>query len=488
MGFIPLFLHRFFRSPMPDPDIIASDLPKIFWIELTSTCSFNCIFCSRSLKRGKGQHMSFDLYRRFISQLHEPEILRLNYAGESIHYPHLFEAIELAAATGARTELVSAFADIPDDAAQNLAESRLNNLTISLHTFDERQYNRIYRHAGLKALKHKIDIFLEHRQRQVTAGPKLSIAFVCMRHNLFQLPFVAEFADRLQVSDLFVQPVHIRDPLPEPFEDELPDHPKHTAFKDDIRQAVEEIRSRYPHLNIAQVCMETPGPWMLDQVPKNFPPPLPEGCRIHSCEQNPWDTAHVLSNGDVVACEVMDDQPLGNLNDQSLAEIWHGQTYRRFRRDYVNARMEPCRECPFKWAFRPGRITDSIVASGGLNSQLLRGWYDNDDGDIIWSKKESVAILKRRSHQRRFRIQGVLPGCTENQIRQLHIECEKTLLGSITGNRSEFMSFDELFDLKRLKTVLNFRFTVEPAFHPAEHGNERDIRVLGFALIRMALE
>jgi hypothetical protein len=44
----------------------------------------------------------------------------------------------------------------------------------------------------------------------------------------------------------------------------------------------------------------------LGAVPVPFPGELPPGAAIHSCEQNPWETAHVLSNGDVVACEVLD--------------------------------------------------------------------------------------------------------------------------------------------------------------------------------------
>jgi len=41
-----------------------------------------------------------------------PEIIRLNCSGESVHYPWLVEAIDLAKSTGATVELVSALARI----------------------------------------------------------------------------------------------------------------------------------------------------------------------------------------------------------------------------------------------------------------------------------------------------------------------------------------------------------------------------------------
>jgi hypothetical protein len=52
--------------------------------------------------------MSFALYESLIGQLRRPEVIRLNYSGESLHYPRLPDAIRLARRTGATTELVSA--------------------------------------------------------------------------------------------------------------------------------------------------------------------------------------------------------------------------------------------------------------------------------------------------------------------------------------------------------------------------------------------
>src|SRR5688572_13588692 len=94
-------------------DFMTAALPRILWIELTSKCPYDCIFCSRKMLRGAGEHMDFNLYASILGQLRNPEIIRLNYSGESAHYPRLIEAIGLAHATGAFTELVSAFSSYP---------------------------------------------------------------------------------------------------------------------------------------------------------------------------------------------------------------------------------------------------------------------------------------------------------------------------------------------------------------------------------------
>jgi radical SAM protein with 4Fe4S-binding SPASM domain len=476
---------RLFRKYHPDPNFIAADLPKIFWIELTSTCPFDCVFCSRKTIRGKGQHMPFSLYRDLITQMRKPEILRLNYAGESIHYPRLIDSIRLAAATGAHTELVSTFATAPSAMLGQLVDSGLDSLTISLHTFDANQYRSIYRHGSLEKLKRNVDELLRLQQIRGAKTPALSFAFVAMRRNLSQLPAVAEYAASIGASDLFIQPVHIQDVLSERFEEERDDHPGNAAFKEDIRRAAHEHAARYPSMNVAEVCMEEPGPWAVDHVPRNFPPRLPAGCRIHSCEQNPWDTAHILSNGDVVACEVIDRLPLGNLNREALADIWHGRPYRAFRRDYVTGNSRKCRECPFKFVYRPRPPVAGIDARDGLSRQLLRGWYGNDDGGIIWSKETAMAFLKRPMGAHLLRLRGILPSMPGEPARTLEIHCNDVFLGTVTNGSGEFLSFDRSFALKSPGAVLNLRFSVTPSFRPSDDGQNRDFRVLGFALSSM---
>ena len=95
--------------------------PRVLWIELTSKCPFDCVFCSRKFRRGSGQHLPFPIYQRLIDCLVDPRKLVLNYSGESTYYPELIPAIELACARGAFVELVSAFSTIQPDLMQALA-------------------------------------------------------------------------------------------------------------------------------------------------------------------------------------------------------------------------------------------------------------------------------------------------------------------------------------------------------------------------------
>src|SRR6478735_2046254 len=100
--------------------------PRILWVELTSKCPFDCIFCSRQLRRGAGEHLPFAVYTSLIEALVDPRKLMLNYSGESTVYPDLIPAIQRARSTGASVELVSALATAPESMLGPLSQSGLN--------------------------------------------------------------------------------------------------------------------------------------------------------------------------------------------------------------------------------------------------------------------------------------------------------------------------------------------------------------------------
>lgn len=482
-GFISLFKKK--SESGIHTEWIPATTPKILWIELTSTCPFDCIFCSRRSTRGTGAHMDFDMFRRLMAELKRPAILRLNYAGESIHYPHLIEAIDLAAKTGARTELVTSFSSYPHDRMKRLVESGLDNLTISLHTLDEDQYTEIYRHGSLGDLKRNVAAFLEAREKLGKNRPTLSLAFVAFKRNLHQLPEIARYADALNAADLSVQPVMVRDPTPVSFHDEVKGGSLDPGFRQEIVQAVEAVKKAFPERCIKLSCMEHAPVAELTPIPRYFSGPLPSSGRIYSCDQNPWESVHILSNGDVAACEVLDKIPLGNLRENSLSHIWRGDPYQKFRERHMAGEETSCRLCPYKIAYLPAPMASLISASGRFHDQLLRGWHPGDDGQIIWSMGEALAVLKREKGARTLRVAGLLPWVTNTGDNHLDLSLNGAPLGRITNASGGDLSFDEAFPLGRTPGPLHVGFQVKNPFRPGDLSESPDIRELGFALIRM---
>src|SRR5581483_4984162 len=170
--------------------------PRVLWVELTSKCPFDCVFCSRKSRRGAGEHMPFELFERLVGQVEDPRKFLLNYSGESTVYPKLIGAIRLARSTGAAVELVTALGSAAEGLIDELSRSGLTRLTVSIHSADERGFAQIYRHSSLAAVRRNLVRFLA-LTRGADDRPAVNLAFVAMRRNLDQLSGVAGLASEM---------------------------------------------------------------------------------------------------------------------------------------------------------------------------------------------------------------------------------------------------------------------------------------------------
>ena len=82
------------------------------------------------------------------------------------------------------------------------------------------------------------------------------------------------------------------------------------------------------------------------------------------CE-NPWNSVSIKANGDVVACclafEDSPDITYGNLYENTLMEIWHGERAEEFRRGHAQGKPNKfCRACSFK---SPYKFHDDLITT-----------------------------------------------------------------------------------------------------------------------------
>ncbi len=470
-----------------DPEFVTTNTPKVLWIELTSKCPFDCVFCTRKVRFGAGRNLDFEIFKRVIGELDEPDFIGLNYSGESIYYPRLLEAIALAKSSGALTELVTAFSTIPKPLLQGIVESGLDRLAVSLHTMDAEQYKALYRFGSLDLLKQRIADFLEMRARAGGLRPRLDFCFVAMNENLHQLPHVVEYARSLGVPEISIHPVIGRHRVPHDFSIELIADKLRDGFKSSLRAAIAETATVYPGFPINVLNPDLEVNPKITGVPGYFAPELPAGARIYSCDQSPFESVHILASGNVVVCEVHDETAMGNLETQSLREIWQSNAYRAFRRKYVEAGNPQCRKCVWKFAYQPGTWTSAIDASAGMSPQLLRGWHPYDGSGSIWSKKNALLALGAPNGQRRVVISGTLPHGREGQANEVSITCNRRPLGVIRNEARELSGFEKTFILPDAATHFHFEFATCQTFRPWLGGESNDGRDLGFALHRIEL-
>jgi len=457
-------------------------LPRVAWIELTSRCPFRCIFCTRASLRGAGEHMDFGLYGRLITELSRPRIVRLNYAGESGHYPRLAEAVALASKTGADVELVTALASLRKDRLRSVLEAGLTRLTVSLHTLAPERFERIYGFSSLDAMLERLEEVIRWRD-EIGLRFTLDLAFVAMNDNLSELPSIARFAADHRIPVVAVHPLIGRDPLPLRAAAELlPDGSLLPAFREQILETVETARGLAPGVDIQISSHEMTAPRALGAKARPWPGLLPPGARIGGCDQSPFDSIHVLSDGRVVACEVTERRTLGDLNHSSLAEIWRGKAYRGFRQRHLDGEDSDCRRCIYKTADEPVALRSCLVAPDVPESQLLRGWHADEGSGLRWSSAQAALSLSREPRHRRVHLRGVLA-----RQRSGHAAFSVSIDGTcvyrqVSAGAGEI---DLWLPIPSENAVVVVEFDCASAVSPAALGAGPDVRELGFALVRI---
>lgn len=459
-------------------------LPEEFWIELTSKCPFDCVFCSRAAIRGKGEHMNFELYQKLIAQMRNPRVIRLNYSGESIHYPHLGEAISLAKSTGARVELVTVLSSAKPKIIESLVREKLDRLTISIHALSEPLYEQIYGHSSVASLRESLALLQTLKRNFNSHLPVIDFAFVAMERNIAELPLVVDLAHSSGVEQIDIHPVIRRDEIVETFTQELIAGRLTNNFRAQLTEVVANLAHTYPAVALNSSNKELEQSACLGAHPVAFPPVLPSGAKIYSCEQNPWDTVHILANGDLVSCEVRDQIPMGNLNQSDLYSIWQGETYQHFRRSYVDGLDEKCRHCIYKLAY----LSDSAVnvksyfLPSECQQQLLAGWHLAEIRHVWSSARGSRLVLAKSVNATGVKINGVLPSTAEPGGNSLTIN----MAGAehrIENLGDKSLPFNVHIPLPRgVEQIITIDFSIAHVFCPQQLKIGADGRQLGFLL------
>ena len=423
--------------------------------------------------------MDYALYEKLIAELDAPDAILLSYFGESLYYPRLLDAISLAVKTGASTGLITTFPPIKSALLEGILQSGLDELSVSLHTMDPAQYAAIYGSGSLDGLKRRVEEFLVRKAALRVTKPRLNFCFVAMHDNLAQMPAVAEFARGAGALELTVHPVCGHGLPPAKFERELSGGRLTESFREDLRRVLSEVRQAHPGLAVnvsnpdAEPCLP------LGESPANFPAGLPDGARILSCYQSPFESVRVAAGGDVVGCALLAEGPLGSLRERSLEAIWRGERFRELRRRYALDPHPACRECTWKMAFVPHVLRRRIAIAEGMSAQLLRGWHGHEGTGLLWSRRNALAVLSNAGRFGHVAVEGILPHGPAGAANSLRLVCNGVTIGEVRNETGAFLPFDVRLRLPKAWEQLYIEFTTAHVHRPSLHGSSPDSRDLG---------
>lgn len=304
-----------------------------FQIEVTSRCNLRCVMCPVTVlaDRWPSVDLSWKSFERIAGAFEKTKWIHLQGWGEPLLHRRIFDMIAAAKRAGCRVGFTTNGTRLTRGAGERLLELGLDVLAVSIAGATASTHEAIRVGSDFAKLLENLRGFLALRARRKSATPRLELLFLMTRTNLAELPDVVKLAADLGADELVATNLDyaITSSL-----DELKAYSLSPQARA-VREVVDQAKQLAREAGIA------------------FRPYPLQPREVAVCDLNPLKILFISADGWVSPCvylgvtgqqeipRVFDGEPVsvpsvrfGNVNDQSLMEIWETPGYRAFRRPF----------------------------------------------------------------------------------------------------------------------------------------------------------
>jgi MoaA/NifB/PqqE/SkfB family radical SAM enzyme len=369
--------------------------PRVVEISWQDRCNIDCFFCSTSEIRAGNFELSGARLEALFDEMRAMGVraVRLMGGGEPLFRK---DAAALIAAIGARglriTDVTTNGVLLTEPVVRALYAAGCDEICVSLNAGDARSYAAMMQTTGKN-----FDRVVENLQRAAelkreTGSPTtLRVQFLVYKENYRQLPemyrvFRQTGADRFWLNGLY--PVR---PMPRMTEEEVAEMllayeevlahdyferlERFSFWEKSIAERIDaSTRKVFENAPLARRA-RTKIRHLLDREGRE----ARDVASLHEFCLVGWYSMTLNANGDAVTCCILQDHPtavLGSIHRSSLAEIWFGEPYARFRAELseIMARRGEVA------AFSPSCSVQGVCAEKGACP--TRSYYWADDADF----------------------------------------------------------------------------------------------------------
>ena len=271
-------------------------------VEPTNICNANCSFCAKKYMKRKLGVMDFDTYKDILRQAKDMRIPQLKLTpliGDPLMDPMIIDKIMYAKSLKCFEKIyfVTNLINL-QDSAEALIKSGIDDITVSTCLQGREDYRRIY---GVDA-------------------------YDKMLTNLKAL---------LDANNRHGKPVEIKVSL------------RHDAGFDLKKTCIDELPIERDRIDVMEIYDNWGGSISQKDLPSGTSFRDPGDMRI-PCSQI-YTGPYVSHTGDVGVCRCRDYElvlKIGNIREQSLKDIWHGEKFRRLKQAWWDGNIPPfCRNC-----------------------------------------------------------------------------------------------------------------------------------------------
>jgi radical SAM protein with 4Fe4S-binding SPASM domain len=338
---IPYSSLRSERKPLRD--MLPFSMPIAMYIDPTNYCNFHCLFCPRSLPEYRqyvNKYLHFDLavFERIIKEIilyGRLKVLRLYYLGEPFLHPKILEMISLAVKhnVAERIEITSNGSVMNKEHAEGICSIAKNKNTLLYFRFSIYSVNS-ENHIRITNSKFNIESIYQN------------------------IKYFKKCRDNDEVNNIFI----------------------YAKMLDTYSEENNVFIERYNSI-VDEAVIETPMNWsgfddinLLSNAYRSTPSTNKYGSvsLLRKVCAYPFYSLCINPDGTVVACCVDWSRKtfLGNINDQSLYEIWNGSMANELRELHLcgeRTKNEACKNC---------QILHSLPVEDDIDSLSIEKWNE----------------------------------------------------------------------------------------------------------------
>ncbi len=328
--------------------------PQVVYIEVTNRCNLLCKTCPRTFfDREPLKTLTYEEFVRIAEQFPEMRRASLHGIGEPLLNKELSQIIKYLKGRDIEVIINSNGTLLTPTWQEALVESGLDEYRCSIDGAKPETYARIRGANLLHKLVEGLGGLVKTKARFQAETPRLSIWCVATKDNLAELPELVRLAARLGVPEVYLQRMTYFAQEPQQqyglARQELaifgPDH----NYQEEVIAEC-EILSAELGLDFRAAGARDPRHSLEAARPIDFTP-------WQAC-MRPWTTAYITANGNCLPCCISpfathnyDSLILGNLFEQSFADIWRDHLYQDFRTRLLSSQPhQACASCGVYWS------------------------------------------------------------------------------------------------------------------------------------------
>ncbi|MGE0406766.1 MAG: radical SAM/SPASM domain-containing protein [Candidatus Korobacteraceae bacterium] len=319
-------------------------LPIRLQIETTDICNLKCRMCTREVIEGMNtKTIELDQFKKTIEEV-SPYYVTLNGLGEPLLDKTIFEKLAFLHDQGIMTAMPTNGSYIRGEKLEHLARNLPDTLTFSIDGATRESFEYVRVRGDFNQIIANYHALLE-RWSEGNARPNTRIQVLCalQKANLgdFRQMYVLK-KSMPEVHSFNLAPVFDYDTEGGTFRQLIPTREDVLKVHSEIDQAIRGTQD-LDEQQFYSKWRSVSSVWLKERQSQ-------EGTLHESACLVPWYSTYIDAKGQVYPCCYLLNSPhvMGNINEESFSQIWHGERYKKFRNSLVTGRKEltGCRTCP----------------------------------------------------------------------------------------------------------------------------------------------